>query len=258
MREDMYKVIVERPRGGRGWKLEYPSPSDPEMSPRRESLRSRHQRRKWLNENLRPLERYLASQVGRPWDKVFSEICAGIDRRNTVQQHIHLHLGDFVAIKVVDIGGELHYVCRWGEPRPLRGKCGWGPAFYVDPRTGLLLKNKAAIRERRARRTQRRERLQRLHSDLREDRRILAPHVQLHRIAGVWYRIELAPIDEKTLIAGEIDALRNLPLVKCPRQIATQGIPASQELFGDPGLYARAKRQLNARELRFHDLRNHA
>ena len=45
-----------------------------------------------LNENLAPLRRYLHAQIGRPWNKVFSEICAGIDRRNTVQQHIHQHI----------------------------------------------------------------------------------------------------------------------------------------------------------------------
>ena len=30
-----------------------------------------------------PLERYLHQQVGRPWDAVYAEICAGIDRRST-------------------------------------------------------------------------------------------------------------------------------------------------------------------------------
>jgi hypothetical protein len=29
------------------------------------------------------------AQLGRPWDKVFSEICAGIDRRNTVLRRLY-------------------------------------------------------------------------------------------------------------------------------------------------------------------------
>src|SRR5438309_9686382 len=29
---------------------------------------------KWLNENLAPLRRYLESNVGRPWSKVYAEI----------------------------------------------------------------------------------------------------------------------------------------------------------------------------------------
>jgi hypothetical protein len=53
-----------------------------------------------LNENLAPLRRYLHTQIGRPWNKVFREVCAGIDRRNTVQQHIHQHIRDFIAIDV--------------------------------------------------------------------------------------------------------------------------------------------------------------
>lgn len=258
MRHDMYKVIVERPRGGRGWDDELPTPIDPEESPRRESLRSRHRHRKWLNENLRPFERYLASQVGRPWDKVFSEICAGIDRRNTVQQHIHLHIGDFVAVKVIEIGGVLHYAERWGEPRPLNDGRGWGPEFYVDPRTGLLRLNKQRLRERRKRHAEYRQSLRAGRDGSREDRRILALLVQLHRIHGIWYRVDLAVVDEASTLVGTIDAMRNLPLVKCPRHSALKGIPANQDLFGDPRLYARTKRQLNARELRIHGLRNDA
>jgi hypothetical protein len=70
MRADMYKVIVERPRRGGGDRQYRPLPNDDD-APARESLRSRHKQRKWLNENLRPLQRFLASQVGRPWDNVY-------------------------------------------------------------------------------------------------------------------------------------------------------------------------------------------
>ena len=68
-----------------------------------------------LNENLAPLRRYLHAQVGRPWNKVFSEICC-IDRRNTVQQHIHQHIGDpFIAVDVdVREGRPIDLLARWG------------------------------------------------------------------------------------------------------------------------------------------------
>jgi hypothetical protein len=38
---------------------------------------------------------------------VFSEICAGIDRRNAVKQHIHPHIRDFIAIDVGLRNGRL-------------------------------------------------------------------------------------------------------------------------------------------------------
>ncbi|HXR89832.1 MAG TPA: hypothetical protein VN750_06060, partial [Steroidobacteraceae bacterium] len=85
-----------------------------------------------LNENLQPLRRYLQAQIGRPWDKVYSEICARIDRRNTVQQHIHQHIDDFIAIKVREKDGKLIAVGR-GDPREL-----WYGELYVDPRTGII------------------------------------------------------------------------------------------------------------------------
>ena len=82
MRSDMAKVIVERPRIGssmRGKSKGYRRSLqrlDHETLPSKEGIKRRHLgHRKWLNEHLGPLRRYLDSQVGRPWNKVFSEIC---------------------------------------------------------------------------------------------------------------------------------------------------------------------------------------
>lgn len=38
---------------------------------------------KVLNENLTPLRRYLERQVGRPWNKVYSEIAVGLKVTST-------------------------------------------------------------------------------------------------------------------------------------------------------------------------------
>lgn len=47
------------------------------------------------------LERYLTRQVGRPWDVVYSEICAIADLRSTVQWHLRLHLEFLVETQAV-------------------------------------------------------------------------------------------------------------------------------------------------------------
>src|SRR5580704_1168370 len=80
MRSDMAKVIVERPRikarkskQGRAVALE-DLPSHEGMR-RAQALRGD---RKQLNENLNPLKRYLAGQVGRPWRKVYGEIARNL------------------------------------------------------------------------------------------------------------------------------------------------------------------------------------
>ena len=90
MRADMAKVIVERPRLGGGMrrpkgirKRERLAMAD--LMPSREGIRRpwRGGYRKMLNEHLGPLRRFLQSQVGRPWDKVHSEI----------SQHLRLDSG---------------------------------------------------------------------------------------------------------------------------------------------------------------------
>ena len=99
MRIDMYKVIVERPRHQKGnYSLAARWRNDLE-GPRQLGMRAGYGG-PYLNENLNPLRRFLLAQVGRPWNKVYSEISAGIDRRNTVQQHIFAHLDDMIATQV--------------------------------------------------------------------------------------------------------------------------------------------------------------
>lgn len=255
MRKDMYKVIVERPRRGGGYRSEMPMPVDLDDSPKQEGLKRRHRSRKWLNENLRPLERYLASQVGRPWDKVYSEICAGIDRRNTVQQHIHQHLEDFVATRLVRVDGVLCHHGGWSGLRPIDSE--WGPRFFVDPDNGLLRRNRGREEARRASR-QRRHRSALLRDGWhREDLRRIDAQWQLHRIGGVWYRVEVADIrDIDPNGSMPIDALRRIPLDQCPTHTARKGIESNLWLFGAPDLYAVRKRQLDAKELRHHRLQN--
>jgi hypothetical protein len=204
MRADMYKVIVERPRRGGGDRYYRPLPNDDD-APARESVRARHKQRKWLNENLRPLERYLASQVGRPWDKVYSEICAGIDRRNTVQQHIHQHLEDFVAVKVTIIDGELRANRRWRVLVPLSSS--WSARYYVHPENGLLLVNRLRMETLKQQRKQRQDGYASRHGGIREGLLVIDSTNQLHRIEGVWYRIEVAPLSSSaTLNEVRIDA----------------------------------------------------
>jgi len=255
MREDMYKVIVERPRRGGGFRSERPAPVDLEESPRQEGLKRRHRSTKWLNENLRPLERFLGSQVGRPWNKVYAEICAVIDRRNTVQQHIHQHLDDFVARSVIVIDGVPHRQHSWGGLRPIAEAS--GPGFYVDPRTGLLRVNEGRIRARLAHRKRRQRDAALRNGGVREDLRVIDAQWQLHRIDGLWYRIEVGRIDTlDACLPMPIDALRMRPVDQCPTHDSRNGIAANRFLFGDAGLYAVRKRQLGARELRHFRLRN--
>src|SRR4051812_15053885 len=115
MREDMAKVIVERPRHGGG--VKYPRGSfygrkrlAMEEWAQRESVgRPWAGRRgeKHLNENLAPLRRFLRSSLGRPWDNVYSEICQRINRNSAVQLHIWQHLVAYVCTDPLTVSGNF-------------------------------------------------------------------------------------------------------------------------------------------------------
>ncbi len=135
MRSDMPKLLVERPRGGwRGGlaRLNLRAVRDYDELPKRVSIGQDNPRTKWLSENLNPLARLLERRVGRPWDRVYSEIRAHLRCDDPVQLHVLVHLWQFVERHVVMIEGWPHRVC---SGRPLTG---YRWSFYVCPSTGLL------------------------------------------------------------------------------------------------------------------------
>lgn len=256
MRNDMYKVIVERPRRG-GWpQARMRPPRDPEDHPHQEGMKYRHGNRKWLNENLNPLKRYLDRQVGRRWDLVYSELCRRVDRRNTVQQHIHQHIDDFVATRVLRIDGELQALRRYGGLTALAES--WHD-LYVCPDSACLMRNEAALRARIERKRAHARAVQLRQRGLEPDVRKLGPAAQLRRIDGIWYAIELATVPETwprqprhgpraVARAFAYDAVLGRQASEC------QGW--RQSLYGRADLYAQRKRQLGRAELIEHGLRN--
>lgn len=183
MRDDMARVIVERPRipdhherKGRVRSLE--------DLPRQEGMRRPHFLAgggKSLNENLQPLRRYLERQVGRPWNKVYAEIAKNLRVDNTVQQHVRDHLRDFVAVTPRRVAG------GWRR-RP--GSDLWYQPLYVDPATGLLCRTDRLPEEKARRRAQR-------HRPQEAPTRIdLAPDRELRLVGGLWYEVRLAPMSE--------------------------------------------------------------
>src|SRR4051794_25469022 len=108
----MAKVIVERPRR-KGWAGSKPKGYRRQLAkfgedgpPHQEGIKARWQgNRKSFNEHLGPLRRYLDSQVGRPWDKIFSEICTHINRNSAVQDHVRDHVEDYVTVHAILIDG---------------------------------------------------------------------------------------------------------------------------------------------------------
>lgn len=149
MREDMFKIIVERPRGGRSWARPYKLKHDKDLGRKHAGLKrsvlEQHGHTKHLNENLAPLRRYLHKQKGRNWDAVFSEICARLDTGSTVKMHVRLHIEDFVMLKIsiTENGVWLGVHNKWRQPSTPDE---WWMDLYVDPNDNII-KETSALRK---------------------------------------------------------------------------------------------------------------
>jgi hypothetical protein len=187
MRSDMSKVIVERPRrrfplkNGSAYPrghLENQWAPELEDAPRMEAMGALYGDKR-LNENLQPLVRFLRAHVGRPWNKVHSEIAERISGRSAVQKHVLDHLRHYVSEHVVVEGKTAFVLEGWHRRRPLLS---YGTAFrfYVDPRSGQLRLAPLAPRKPSPPRD--------------PERRVLTPERELRRIDGIWYDVRLRRI----------------------------------------------------------------
>lgn len=254
MRRDMSRVIVERPRLGsrHGARNNSRRPIPDEdgdpvraVRPARAHI-GREKCTKSLNENLAPLKRFLASRVGRPWNKVHSEIAEHIRPTSTVQQHVLDHVQDFVAIRTRFTDGRIEVQTRFGGLVPLDRF--WGD-FYVHPRTGLLLRHPASLKSRKAR--WRREPF----DDVASRRRDLGPFRQAHRLRdGAWWDVVLDRIPTRT------DTFRTPTGAVATREVATpfedvlltSGLTPldAPRLYGRDGVYAVSMRRMTRAERR--------
>jgi hypothetical protein len=144
MREDMSKVVVERPRRGHSLPSgktrlrirHYDPEKDYEDLPKRVSgSRSKYicaGEIKYFSDLLSPLRRFLRKNVGRPWDKVYGEMKESLDDRKVTGRHVFEHIDrEIETHPLIGDDGELYILEYDGRLWPIRG-------FYVDPRTGLL------------------------------------------------------------------------------------------------------------------------
>jgi len=258
MRSDMYKVIVERPRNYKGKYSVAARWRDDLDGPRQLGMRAGYGG-PYLNENLAPLQRFLLAQVGRPWNKVYSEISAGIDRRNTVQQHIYAHLEDMIATQVEWRDG------RWldlqDRSRHFRTFESLRQPLYVDPRTGLIRSNNQYRRWKVVRDAQR----AREAAEIAARRRVIDDTMQLMLLEGQWYEVRLARlpplyvvekvIDGKVWRSWKSDGVYDVVLRCTVRRHDHEHTDRQHFLYGGPNphsardVYAVSKRQLSRREM---------
>jgi hypothetical protein len=161
MRADLAKCTTERERRGARGKCfktkyrgkvkvhpdtehDYPS----EYGGFRSSARHRHWESKNFTDVLNPLRGNIRKNIGRPWDKVFSEFCQVLDRRGVSGYHIWTHLMQEVETKT--------YIGQDGKIYEKPSRYSTTPTevsgFYVHPISGFLCyKGRESESERRER-----------------------------------------------------------------------------------------------------------
>ncbi len=215
MRDDMNKLLCEHERPGsymnfHGVRRARNLDRDQEVNEvgGREGMKYRHHRAKGrgtkpFGENLNPLYGWIRKQVGRPWDKAYSELCQTFDMRNTINQHILVHLFERIEINTAWIDGKVcwldsrqwsargespDYDARWKEISENRYA-----HFFVDPRTGI-------VRENKKRRTWKQEQQARVQAAIAERDKVfrrLDENTHLHLEDGQWYVYTIKKLPEK-------------------------------------------------------------
>jgi hypothetical protein len=238
----MGKVLVERPRlrhhsgysgPGKGYHKQMQKWLDAgDSPPSREGMKERYgEYRKHFNENLAPLRRFLQANVGRPWNKVYAEICKHIDRDNVVQKHILTHLFQYVITRVVMIDGqpcrtESYAGRRYGEPlRTSHDRYQW----YVCPKSGLLRKSKYVPRHRKSVSTARRV--------------VLSKSQMCLHIGGQWELVTVAPFTG-------LQQPRGYDVILKRGVYSWSGSDCDAMRLYGANVYATARRPLSRRELR--------
>lgn len=256
MRRDMQKVIVESARchGDRTVHRPRRTGDDFENFPTREGMKRQWQEHKHQTDLLGPIYGYLDKQarLGRPWNKVWSEISEHLDFRSVLGFHIKTHIDQYVARDVHIINGKPYEPASWRRsyhPECVYYRRGWwAPKYndlYVDPRTGIL---RAAPK-----------RSYKWKPTPNPGIKVISEFVQLHRIDGVWYMVELRP---RPVIHGHMVSQtrfgdrreESVAMVPITRDALGLSDDSAAKVYGRKDVYAVSKRQLSKKEKKAHNL----
>ncbi|RJQ25025.1 hypothetical protein C4577_06480 [Candidatus Parcubacteria bacterium] len=195
MRKDMGKVITERPRRGMRYKAPKGSKKEIQKGFDEDSPKTENIRKKWrkgfngkeFTDVLGPLRGYVLSVIGRPFDKVFSEICEVLKPTGLSGSHAQDHLWDMLLRNVkIDENGRVCYPDDYRSFKDLKEYEPISPGkyyniAYVDPRDGIIKK----IKEPKRNVKQKKKEVVRV---------IINDKFQCHKINDLWYMVEVKPV----------------------------------------------------------------
>lgn len=222
MKSNLNKLLCERPRHQSSDNFSFYRHKkgfevfDDENTHTRESMKVRFGfDTKNFSEHFAPLWGIIRKNTGRKWDDVYSEICQNFDKRSVINQHILIHLFQFVATKTYEEDGEIYAI---GDYRTIANIKDSLYEYYVNPQTGILLKNKWYKGYKKVVRDREKQRMQ---EELKTRRVIEEGKLELRKREddGVWFFCEIAEIPRyhirKYLKDGELVETKTTGFAHC-------------------------------------------
>lgn len=143
MRKDMSKVLTERPRGGghkpKGLTRRHRYGKSPIKQEGIRKPYKAHWSSKHFTDHLAPVARWLEKQIGRPWNKVWSDLKKALPKGGELSHHLAGHVKDMVQEEVYEENKKIFYSnhMTWKHSSSVELH---NDVLYVCPRTGLLKK----------------------------------------------------------------------------------------------------------------------
>jgi hypothetical protein len=163
MKKDFAKIVTERPRTQSGDKTlvrntrrtnrqKVKNGNDEDF--RIKEPMSKNRGSKEFTDVLGPIKKYLRKQLGRPWNKIYSEFCEHFKKTSVSQSHLLDHVSWYVEQNVFYLTENGKKIPYTSQGYRLTEENSTYPQFYVCPETGLLkeapvrtLKNKKKNQE---------------------------------------------------------------------------------------------------------------
>ncbi|MFN6483341.1 MULTISPECIES: hypothetical protein [unclassified Nostoc] len=225
------EIVIERPRGGRRislkkvtgfkkqlYKITQDAIQDGLLNP---YLIKPINKSKYLSDHLGPLRRFLRSQVGQPWNDVYSQLCQRLDPNTMAGQHVIDHVWDYVERHVEIIDGDFYSKPYQGYRNQL--DVSYRDRFYIHPETGILCAVEKVPRKQKQKQEQ-------------TDILIIDNYHEYQKLNEIWYLI----------------TFEDLPLP--PTHYVTdavKGIIHRSVAYTGRMIYAVSKKQCNKKEIRF-------
>jgi hypothetical protein len=179
----------------------------------------------------------LRSQVGRPWNDVYSEACEVIKPDSIIRAHVKTHLLEFVERNTLMKNGGVWCFMHWGQEHEVpiarvRNRC---CPFYVHPETGVLCEIPPQRRTKR------------IQAGVRDLVRLSKTRV-LRKLNGLWFECRMEPFP-KEFKRGDNPWRWDYAEGKMIGRGHSYGLYSATH-------YCAAKRQLSSRELKKYGLKN--